>query len=345
MDIINFDYDLPSDLIAQTPTIPRDESRLLSLIGSGYRNLTFSNLPSLMNSGDVLVINNTKVIKARLLGLIGNKKVTVTLHQNQNKTDWLAYSKPAKKIKENDVIKFDKDLEAKVLKKNLGGEILLHFNYSGSLLMEKISLCGSMPLPPYIKSTTLDDDINYQTCFAEKEGAVASPTAGLHFTEKILDELKKKNVLVLPVTLHVGAGTFLPVKTSLIHDHKMHYEWCEISLETSKKINLAKSENKKIIAVGTTVIRTLESVALKYGKIVPWKGSTNLFIKPGFEFKIVDCLLTNFHLPKSTLLILICSFFGYKNTFELYKYAIQKKYRFFSYGDCCFLPINKNVNE
>ena len=344
MDILNFDYDLPSDLIAQKPSVPKDESRLLSLIDSRYRNLTFSQLPSLINSGDVLVINDTKVIKARLIGLIGNKKITITLHQNQNKTDWLAFSKPAKKVKENDVIKFKNNLEAKILKKNLGGEVLLSFNFSGSLLKKKISSCGSMPLPPYIKTRSLDDDFNYQTYFAQKEGAVASPTAGLHFTKKNIDDLKKKNVLILPITLHVGAGTFLPVKTSSIDDHKMHFEWCEISEETSQKINLAKSENKRIIAVGTTVIRTLESVALKYGKIVPWKGSTNLFIKPGFKFKIVDCLLTNFHLPKSTLLILICSFFGYKNTFKLYKYAIQKKYRFFSYGDCCFLPIKKNSN-
>ena len=291
MDILNFDYNLPSDLIAQKPSVPKDESRLLSLIDSRYRNLTFSQLPSLINSGDVLVINDTKVIKARLIGLIGNKKITITLHQNQNKTDWLAFSKPAKKVNENDVIKFKNTLEAKILKKNLGGEVLLSFNFSGSLLKKKISSCGSMPLPPYIKTRSLDDDINYQTYFAQKEGAVASPTAGLQFTKKIIDDLKKKNVLVLPLTLHVGAGTFLPVKTSSIDDHKMHFEWCEISEETSQKINLAKSENKRIIAVGTTVIRTLESVALKYGKIVPWKGSTNLFIKPGFKFKIlIVCL-------------------------------------------------------
>ncbi len=338
MDIKKFDYYLPPELIAQNPSIPRDSSKLLSAINSEYRNLLFSEFSDLLSPGDVVVVNDTKVIKAKLNGNIKNKKISFNLHFKKNKSQWLAFSKPARKCRENDVIEFDNNLSAKIVKKFFYGEVLLEFNLSGQELLDKISLIGSTPLPPYIKKKSLNNEFNYQTFFAKNIGSVASPTAGLHFTENVLKKLSKKNIIITPITLHVGSGTFLPVKTSNIEDHKMHAETYNIPKKTSEIINLAKQENKKIVAVGTTVARTLEAVAKDNNKIIPSRGSTNLFIKPGFNFRVVDYLLTNFHLPKSTLLILISSFFGYENVFKMYKHAIKNNYRFYSYGDCCLLP-------
>ena len=339
MDISKFDYELSPELIAQEPCFPRDKSKLLSAIDNNFKDLSFSKLPELFSPGDVIVVNDTKVIKANLIGFKKEKKISFTLNKKLNKSQWLAYCKPSKKCNENDIIKFKNNLIAKINKKFLNGEVLLEFNYLGEALTEKISSVGNLPLPPYIKNTRQEDnEKNYQTFFAKNEGAIAAPTAGLHFTKFILEKLKKKNIFVVPITLHVGSGTFLPVKTSNIEDHKMHYESYEISQKTSDIINQAINDNKKIISIGTTVTRTLECVAKENGKIIPKKGSTNLFIKPGFDFKIVDYLLTNFHLPKSTLLILISSFFGYENVFKLYKHAIKNNYRFYSYGDCCLLP-------
>ena len=204
--------------------------------------------------------------------------------------------------------------------------------------MKFLSKFGSIPLPPYIKRRSKNDHENYQTIFAKNLGAIAAPTAGLHFTNSVFNKLERKGIKVTSITLHVGAGTFLPVKTETIEKHKMHQEWCEVSQETSETINQAKSKNKKIVCIGTTTLRTLESIAQSNDKIIPWKGNTDLFILPGFKFKITDYLLTNFHLPKSTLLMLISAFYGTENVKRFYKYAIEKKYRFFSYGDCCILP-------
>ena len=338
MDIKKFDFDLPLELIAQNPCFPRDSSKLLSAVNFEYKDLLFTDFPNLLSSGDVLVVNDTKVIKAKLFGTNKNKKISFTLHLKKNKSQWLAFSKPARKCLENDIIEFGINLRAKIIKKYCYGEVLLDFNFSDQELLDKISLIGKTPLPQYIKKETLNDEFNYQTFFAKNVGAVASPTAGLHFTENVLKKLKNKNIIIAPITLHVGSGTYLPVKVNNIEDHKMHYERYNISEETCDIINKAKKENKNIIAVGTTVARTLEAVAKKNNKIIPSKGSTNLFIKPGFNFRIVDYLLTNFHLPKSTLLILISSFFGYENVFKMYKHAIKNNYRFYSYGDCCFLP-------
>ena len=338
MNISDFDYFLPSNLIAQKPCFPRDESKMLCVKGRKFLDTTFKKISNFFNEGDVIVINNTKVIKANLEGLNGSKKINFTLHMKKNSNNWFAFAKPAKKCNENDLIIFNNNLTAKIVRKGLNGEVLLEFNISGKKLMDTISKIGSLPLPPYIKNKTSDDDSNYQSYFAKKEGAVASPTASLHFTKDVLNSLNKKGIIITPITLHVGAGTFLPVKSDKIKDHKMHYEWCEVNETTSKIVNNAKKNNKKIIAVGTTVLRTLESIALKNDRVVPWKGSTNLFIRPGFEFKITDFLLTNFHLPKSTLMILICAFYGHKNVFNLYQHAIKNNYRFYSYGDCCLLP-------
>ena len=338
MDISLFDYELNSNLIAQKPCVPRDNSRLLNCTKEVAEDLQFKDLPSILNPGDVLVINNTKVIPSRLFGKRDQVNVEVTLHMKTNNNTWKAFLKPGRKCKVNDSITFQNDLKAKVIEKYIEGDVLLHFNKNDGNVLRDVNYQGQMPLPPYIKRNQKNESDNkdYQTIFAEEVGAVAAPTAGLHFTDQLIYKLKSKGVLFAPITLHVGAGTFLPVKVDNIHDHKMHEEWGYLSEKTSHLINKAIQKNKRIISVGTTSLRILETVAsLKNGRIEPWSGVTNLFITPGFKFKIVDLLITNFHLPKSTLLMLVSAFHGKERTFERYKYAIEKKYRFFSYGDSC----------
>ena len=338
MDISLFDYELNSNLIAQKPCVPRDNSRLLNCTNEVAEDLQFNDLPSILNAGDVLVINNTKVIPSRLFGKRDQVNVEVTLHMKTNNNTWKAFLKPGRKCKVNDTITFQNDLKAKVIEKYIEGDVLLHFNKNDGNVLKDINYQGQMPLPPYIKRNQKNESDNedYQTIFAEEVGAVAAPTAGLHFTDQLIYKLKSKGVLFAPITLHVGAGTFLPVKVDNIHDHKMHEEWGCLSKNTSHIINKAIQKNKRIISVGTTSLRILETVAsLKNGRIEPWSGVTNLFITPGFKFKIVDLLITNFHLPKSTLLMLVSAFHGKERTFDRYKYAIEKKYRFFSYGDSC----------
>ena len=338
MDISLFDYELNSNLIAQKPCVPRDNSRLLNCTKEVAEDLQFKDLPSILNPGDVLVINNTKVIPSRLFGKRDQVNVEVTLHMKTNNNTWKAFLKPGRKCKLNDIIMFQNGLKAKVIEKYIEGDVLLHFNKNDGNVLKDVNYQGQMPLPPYIKRNQKNESDNedYQTIFAEEVGAVAAPTAGLHFTDELIYKLKSKGVLFAPITLHVGAGTFLPVKVDNIHDHKMHEEWGCLSENTSYIINKAIQKNKRIISVGTTSLRILETVAsLKNGRIEPWSGVTNLFITPGFKFKIVDLLITNFHLPKSTLLMLVSAFHGKERTFERYKYAIEKKYRFFSYGDSC----------
>ncbi len=343
MQLEDYNYNLPAELIAQAPIEPRDNSKLLSLNNFTFNDLNFSFFPKLFNSGDVIVINDTKVIKALLIGELNKSKVSFNLNFKNKDSFWFAFCKPSKKCKEGEKVYFKNKLEAKIIKNFGNGEVLLDFNYEGIKLIDKLSEVGEIPLPPYIKIKSFKDEDNYQTFFAKNHGAVASPTAGLHFTENIVNTLKENNIIITPITLHVGSGTFLPIRTNNIINHKMHFENFEIPLKTSELINQAKLRKNKIICIGTTVARTLESVALNEGTIKPMKGKTNLFIKPGFNFKIMDYLLTNFHLPKSTLLVLISSFFGYENVMKMYKYAIKKKYRFYSYGDCCLLP--KNVKN
>ena len=338
MDISLFDYELNSNLIAQKPCVPRDNSRLLNCTKEVAEDLQFNDLPSILNPGDVLVINNTKVIPSRLFGKRDQVNIEVTLHMKTNNNSWKAFLKPGRKCKINDIITFQNDLKARVIEKYIEGDVLLHFNKNDGNVLKDVNYQGQMPLPPYIKRNQKNESDNedYQTIFAEEVGAVAAPTAGLHFTDELIYKLKSKGVLFAPITLHVGAGTFLPVKVDNIQDHQMHEEWGCLSKNTSHIINKAIQKNKRIISVGTTSLRILETVAnLKNGRIEPWSGVTNLFITPGFKFKIVDLLITNFHLPKSTLLMLVSAFHGKERTFERYKYAIEKKYRFFSYGDSC----------
>ena len=341
MDISLFDYELDKDLIAQFPCSPRDSSRLLSCLDNIPKDFNFKKLPEILNSGDVLVINNTKVIPSRLFGKRDNVNIEVTLHLKVKRNQWRAFVKPGKKCRVNDELVFKDRLKAIVIEKFIEGDLLLEFNKDEKDLLRAVNNQGVMPLPPYIKREyhLVDDKSDYQTIFASNEGAVAAPTAGLHFTDKLIYKLEKKGIIISPVTLHVGAGTFLPVKVENVLNHKMHEEWGSLDLNASEIINNAIVNKKRIIALGTTSLRILETIAMKNnGKIIPWSGLTNLFITPGFKFNIVDLLITNFHLPKSTLLMLVSAFYGRENLFNAYDYAIKKKYRFFSYGDSCIFP-------
>ena len=345
MDISQFDYELSDDLIAQKPTNPRDNSRLLNCINETPEDLKFKDLCKILNPGDVLVINNTKVIPSRLSGKKDTVNIQVTLHLKVKRNMWRAFIKPGRKCKVGECITFKNNLNAKLIEKFVEGDVLLEFNKGDQSLLKELDQQGEMPLPPYIKREIKSDNDkkNYQTIFADQDGAVAAPTAGLHFTENLIKKLKTKGVLFAPITLHVGAGTFLPVKVNNILDHKMHKEWGSVSVITSNIINKAIANNKRIISVGTTSLRILETIAkINNGKIKPWSGYTDLFITPGFKFEIVNLLITNFHLPKSTLLMLVSAFHGQENIFKKYQHAIEQKYRFFSYGDCCIFSRDNN---
>lgn len=345
MDISLFDYELSEDLIAQKPCYPRDNSRLLNCIEKVSEDLKFKDLPKILNPGDVLVINNTKVIPSRLFGKRDEVNIEVTLHLKVKRNLWRAFIKPGRKCKIGEIIIFKNNLKAKLIEKFVQGDVLLEFNKGDQNLLNAVNHQGEMPLPPYIKRKikSNDDKENYQTIFADLDGAVAAPTAGLHFTGKLINQLQKKGVLFAPITLHVGAGTFLPVKVNNIFDHKMHKEWGSVGKVTAEIINDAIANNKRIISVGTTSLRILETIAkTNNGKIKPWSGFTDLFITPGFKFKIVNLLITNFHLPKSTLLMLVSAFHGRDNIFKKYQYAITQKYRFFSYGDSCIFSRDNN---
>ncbi len=345
MDISQFDYELSDDLIAQKPANPRDNSRLLNCIDETPEDLKFKDLLKLLNPGDVLVINNTKVIPSRLSGKKDTVNIQVTLHLKVKRNLWRAFIKPGRKCKVDECIIFKNNLKAKLIEKFVEGDVLLEFNKGDQSLLKEVNHQGEMPLPPYIKREIKSDNDkkNYQTIFADQDGAVAAPTAGLHFTENLIKKLQTKGVLFAPITLHVGAGTFLPVKVNNILDHKMHKEWGSVSVITSNIINKAIANNKRIISVGTTSLRILETIAkINNGEIKPWSGFTDLFITPGFKFEIVNLLITNFHLPKSTLLMLVSAFHGQENIFKKYQHAIEQKYRFFSYGDCCIFSRNNN---
>ena len=345
MDISLFDYELSEDLIAQKPCYPRDNSRLLNCIEKVSEDLKFKDLPKILNPGDVLVINNTRVIPSRLFGKRDEVNIEVTLHLKVKRNLWRAFIKPGRKCKIGEIINFKNNLKAKLIEKFVQGDVLLEFNKGDQNLLNAVNHQGEMPLPPYIKRKikSNDDKENYQTIFADLDGAVAAPTAGLHFTGKLINQLQKKGVLFAPITLHVGAGTFLPVKVNNIFDHKMHKEWGSVGKVTAEIINDAIANNKRIISVGTTSLRILETIAkTNNGKIKPWSGFTDLFITPGFKFKIVNLLITNFHLPKSTLLMLVSAFHGRDNIFKKYQYAITQKYRFFSYGDSCIFSRDNN---
>ena len=340
----DFDYFLPSGLIAQSPVNPRDLARLLHVSQGGLNDYVMRDLPSLLRAGDLLVVNNTKVIPAQLYGKIDEKNIGFTLHKQLSKESWLAFAKPAKKCEVNAIVDFGSGFEASVEERREAGEVLIKFNHSGDALMHMIEKTGNMPLPPYIKRKQKGDKsdvINYQTLFAEKIGAVAAPTAGLHFTPKLKNSVVDTGAQIAMVTLHVGAGTFLPVKSENLSKHKMHREWGEVTPEIADKINMTKQNNGRVLCVGTTSLRIVEAVWAKFGKMQAFKGETDLFITPGYSFNVADLLLTNFHLPKSTLLMLVSAFAGFEEIKATYLHAIKHQYRFFSYGDGCLLEKKK----
>ena len=334
MNLSQFDFDLPSRLIANRPCYPRNESRLLV----GQKPIIhdkFNHILNYINNDDLFVVNNSKVIPTYLLASCLSKKIKVTLHKKLNLNEWLAFIKPGKKVNEGDIINFTKDYVAIVVKKNIDGEFQIKFKQDEDTLLSKY---GKMPLPPYILKSRESDErdfIDYQTIYANESGSIAAPTAGLHFNNEIYDSLKSNNQ-VAEVTLHVGAGTFQPIR-STIDEHIMHSEKGFISEEVVEMIKRTKSNNGKIIAVGTTTLRLLESAALKDNILSPYSDETDIFIKPGFKFNVVDILLTNFHLPSSTLMVLVSAFAGVDKIKKLYKEAIKNEYRFFSYGDVSLL--------
>ena len=344
MHISDFDFNLPSSLIAQFPCVPRDNSRLLHLMKNKVIDRSFRELPDLLTSNDLIIANNTKVIPTRITGKINLKKIEITLHKKHTNNSWFCFVKPFKKVEMGDIIEI-LNLKTLVEKKLKNGEILLKFNIKNDALISFLEKNGEMPLPPYVKRKNFkveSDHKDYQTIFASEDGAVAAPTAGLHFSEEIKSNLKKKNIDFDYVTLHVGAGTFLPVKVENILDHKMHEEWGQVNQSVVDKIIKCKSNGGRVLCIGTTTLRILESAAINNnGKIAPFKGFTNVFIYPGFKFLISDMLLTNFHLPKSTLFMLVCAFSGINQIKKAYNHAIKNNYRFFSYGDCSLLIKNE----
>lgn len=359
MKIDLFDFELDRELIAKQPISPRDHSRLLDLSEDDtIKDRNFYDIVKILRPGDVMVFNDTKVIPARLYGKRGEASVEVTLYHPDDGISWHAFIKNAKRLHIGDTIRFytteicaeDSDFSAQVINKNEEDGVLIKFSCDADSLGSFLEKYGSMPLPPYIKRekpssglwNPYNDKEDYQTVYAKNEGAVAAPTAGLHFTDSLLNEIDSLGVKRVFLTLHVGAGTFLPVKTDDTENHKMHAEYGIISEQTAHIINQAKKEGRRIIAVGTTSVRLLESAADNQGILHPFCGETNIFITPGYKFKIIDMIVTNFHLPKSTLFMLICAIAGTERMKQAYQYAMQEKYRFYSYGDSSILKcINK----
>lgn len=348
-----FDFELPEDLIALRPLSPRDASRLLVVNpDEPPADRMFCDLPSLLRPGDCLVFNDTRVVPAALRGqrLRGDQisEVHFNLHARVDARRWRAFARPAKRLTDGDRVRFAKadggndtePLEATVAAKGEGGEVTLAFDRDGPELDSAIALVGQMPLPPYIAARRAADEtdrVNYQTIYATREGAVAAPTAGLHFTQELLSTLYENGMHSQFLTLHVGAGTFLPVKVENTEDHRMHSEWGEVSPETAAALNSVRSSGGRIVAVGTTALRLLESAADDHGNIRKFSGDTDIFITPGYRFKAVDILLTNFHLPKSTLFMLVCALAGTDTMTKAYAHAVTERYRFYSYGDASLL--------
>lgn len=337
----DFWFDLPHELIAQEPADPRDSARLLCVKrGSDeIRHQVFHDLPDLLNAGDLLVVNDSKVLPARLVGeKAGTGAVSEILLLRQVKGDvWECLAKPGKRLKAGtEVIFGDGSLRAVIRETMEDGNKLVEFFYDTQTLYEKLDEFGKMPLPPYI-TRQLEDQSQYQTVYAKELGSAAAPTAGLHFTPELLDTIRAKGVNIVEVTLHVGLGTFRPVSEDNIQEHQMHTEWYCVDDAAAEAINAARASGHRVIAVGTTSCRTLEAVWAKYGKIVPCSGTTDIFLYPGVELHAIDGLVTNFHLPESTLIMLISAFYGYEKTMAAYKVAVQEKYRFFSFGDAMFI--------
>ncbi|MAC38874.1 MAG: tRNA preQ1(34) S-adenosylmethionine ribosyltransferase-isomerase QueA [Oceanicaulis sp.] len=349
MRVSDFDFELPEERIALRPARPRDAARLLHIAGNGvFADRGVSDLPELLREGDLMVFNDTRVIPAALTGVRparsagggGPVDVEVNLHKRLDASGWRAFVRPAKRLRVGDVIAFSDALSAEVTGKSEGGDTRLVFNRTGAALDEAIAATGVPPLPPYIarKREVDEQDVeDYQTLFARQDGSVAAPTAGLHFTERLLTALADRGVQQTHVTLHVGAGTFLPVKADDLADHRMHAEWCTVSTRAAEAINTAKAEGRRVIPVGTTALRTIESLAVQPGVIEAGSRDTDIFITPGYDFRITDALMTNFHLPRSTLFMLVSALAGLDVMKRAYAHAIRSGYRFYSYGDASLI--------
>ncbi len=368
----DFDFELPRERIAQKPAEPRDSARLLD-VGPSLADRVMGDLPGLLEAGDLLVVNDTRVIPSRLVGRRGEAGIEVTLHLRRGPVEWLAFARPTRRLKAGDVIRFADDLTAEVTAKHDGGEIALRFenpmrnrrtgplplpatprddpmggregeragaSLSGDDLDAALQRHGIMPLPPYIgrsRDGDAADRDDYQTIYATHPGAVAAPTAGLHFTDELFAAIEGAGVGIARLTLHVGAGTFLPVKVERIADHRMHAEWGRIDAATAARIQGARDAGGRIVAAGTTSLRLLEAAAPEAGRIAPFEGETDIFITPGYRFRMADLLLTNFHLPRSTLFMLVAAFSGLARMKAAYAHAVARGYRFYSYGDACLL--------
>jgi len=354
MKLADFDFDLPEDRIALRPASPRDSARLLLVEpGAPLRDLSVRDLPGLLRAGDILVLNDTRVIPARLKGVRQREesrvKVEATLHRRLKPHVWTAFMRPGKKLAPGDRVAFGETsdracllgaLNATVKEKGEGGEVTLAFDLSGPDLDAAIAERGEMPLPPYIaakRGEDAQDRADYQTVYAEEEGSVAAPTAGLHFTPELFQRLAETGVETAFVTLHVGAGTFLPVKTEDLSEHRMHAEWGEVDAATAERLNAVRAAGGRIVCVGTTSLRLLESATGPDGVVRPFLDETAIFITPGYRFRAADGLMTNFHLPKSTLFMLVSAFAGLETMRAAYAHAIDSGYRFYSYGDASLL--------
>lgn len=347
MKLSDFDFELPEALIATRPARPRSASRMLVAGPATIDDANAYDLPGYLRPGDRLVLNDTKVIPARLMGKRERGKgaaqtcaqISVTLLEPTSDTQWRALLKPLKKVRIGEVIQFVGQLNATLTGKE-DGVATLQFNLIGNAFDRALADVGAMPLPPYIAAKRAADALDmddYQTVWARHSGAVAAPTASLHFDHDLLEKLRVKGITFTHVTLHVGAGTFLPVKVDNIKDHKMHAEWGEVTEQAASEINQTRASGGRIIPVGTTALRLIETAATENGKISPWVGDTDIFISPGYRFRVADALITNFHLPKSTLMMLVSALMGAERIREIYDHAIENKYRFFSYGDASLL--------
>lgn len=334
MRVDEFDFDLPEDRIALRPATPRDSARLLKVTPTGLSDHVVRDLPALLRPGDVLVMNDTRVIPAQLFGRKGAAAIDVTLHQRLGPWEWLAFVRNARRLKPGDRVEFGGGLEGVVVAKGSDGEIHWRFG-SDDPLEVALERAGTMPLPPYIarrRAIDARDRADYQTVYAREDGAVAAPTAGLHFTPDLLAALDAAGIVRETVTLHVGAGTFLPVKAEDTADHRMHAEWGRVPADVSARLKAARAAGRRIIAVGTTSLRLLEESALE-----PFEGTTDIFITPGYRFRGIDGLMTNFHLPRSTLFMLVSALMGLDRMRAAYAHAIEQGYRFYSYGDSSLL--------
>ena len=339
MRVDTFDFDLPSDRIATRPVEPRDAARLLHVDGAGDRtHHVFADLPRLLEAGDILVVNDTRVVPVRMSGRSARTPVEVTAVECMGGSLWRVLARPARKLKPGQSISLPGEISATVVAREAGGAVILDVGMARKEFLAHLQCHGVMPLPPYIRRHADERDRrDYQTIFALKAGAIAAPTAGLHFTERLLDALAAAGIERVALTLHVGPGTFTPVRTDAVRNHDMQGEWGEISPEAADRINAVRQSGGRIIAVGTTTVRLLESAVDDSGVVHPYRGDTTLFITPGHRFRAIDALITNFHLPRSTLFMLVCAFLGTGIMKRAYQDAIARDYRFYSYGDACLL--------